>query len=147
MTKGADGKTIDGMSIERITALIQALKTEEYKPDPRRRVYIPKKNGKQRPLGIPSVEDKLVQEVVRMLLESIYESSFANTSKPAILRSGNFTIPTAERLKAESSAKSWQTSILTNSTSMLPSTVQWCNPVQRQRFPSPVSSPSILPGG
>lgn len=80
MTKGADGKTIDGMSIERITALIQALKTEEYKPAPSRRVYIPKKNGKQRPLGIPSVEDKLVQEVVRMLLEGIYESSFANTS-------------------------------------------------------------------
>lgn len=80
MTKGADGQTIDGMSLERINTLIQALKTEEYNPTPSRRVYIPKKNGKQRPLGIPSVQDKLVQEVVRMLLESIYESSFADTS-------------------------------------------------------------------
>ncbi len=80
MTKGADGQTIDGMSLEKIDGLIQSLKTEEYKPIPCRRVYIPKKNGKQRPLGIPSVQDKLVQEVVRMLLESMYERNFADTS-------------------------------------------------------------------
>lgn len=80
MTKGADGQTIDGMSLKKINTLIQALKTEEYQPAPSRRVYIPKKNGKQRPLGIPTVQDKMVQEVVRMLLESIYESGFADTS-------------------------------------------------------------------
>ncbi len=80
MTAGTDGKTIDAMSIERIDRLIETLKDESYQPKPSRRTYIPKKNGKLRPLGIPSIDDKLVQEVVRMLLESIYEGSFADTS-------------------------------------------------------------------
>ena len=68
MTPGSDGKTIDGMSIERIGHLIATLKDESYMPTPARRVYIPKKNGKKRPLGIPSIEDKMVQEVVRLIL-------------------------------------------------------------------------------
>ena len=80
MTAGTDGKTIDAMSLERINRLIAALKDESYQPEPSRRVYIPKKNGKFRPLGIPSIDDKLVQEVVRMLLESIYEGSFEDSS-------------------------------------------------------------------
>ena len=80
MTAGTDGRTIDAMSMERIDRLIETLKDESYQPKPSRRTYIPKKNGKLRPLGIPSIDDKLVQEVVRMLLESIYEGSFADTS-------------------------------------------------------------------
>ena len=80
MTPGTDGKTIDEMSIERIERLIVSLKDESYQPHPARRVYIPKKNGKKRPLGIPSFEDKLVQEVVRLLLEAIYEGHFEGTS-------------------------------------------------------------------
>lgn len=80
MTVGTDGKTIDAMSLERIDRLIVALKDESYQPNPSRRTYIPKKNGKLRPLGIPSIDDKLVQEVVHMLLGAIYESSFENTS-------------------------------------------------------------------
>ena len=80
MTAGTDGKTIDAMSLERIDRLIATLKDESYQPKPSRRTYIPKKNGKLRPLGIPSIDDKLVQEVVRMLLESIYENSFEDTS-------------------------------------------------------------------
>ena len=80
MTAGTDGKTIDAMSLERIDRLIETLKTESYQPNPSRRTYIPKKNGKLRPLGIPSIDDKLVQEVVRMLLEAIYEGSFEDTS-------------------------------------------------------------------
>lgn len=80
MTAGTDGKTIDAMSIERIDRLIAALKDESYKPYPSRRVYIPKKNGKKRPLGIPSVDDKLVLEVVRMILSAIYEGSFEDVS-------------------------------------------------------------------
>ena len=68
MTPGSDDKTIDGMSIERIGHLIATLKDESYMPTPARRVYIPKKNGKKRPLGIPSIEDKMVQEVVRLIL-------------------------------------------------------------------------------
>ena len=80
MTAGTDGKTIDAMRLERIDRLIETLKTETYQPNPSRRTYIPKKNGKLRPLGIPSIDDKLVQEVVRMLLEAIYEGSFEDTS-------------------------------------------------------------------
>ena len=80
MTPGSDGITIDQMSIPRIEGLIETLKDESYKPHPARRVYIPKKNGKKRPLGIPSFEDKLVQEVVRMVLEAVYEGSFESTS-------------------------------------------------------------------
>lgn len=80
MTPGTDGLTIDLMSVQRIAALIVSLKDETYKPNPARRTYIPKKNGKMRPLGIPSFEDKLVQEVTRMILEAIYEGQFENTS-------------------------------------------------------------------
>ena len=80
MTPGTDGTTIDSMSLTRIDKLIDALKDETYQPQPARRVYIPKKNGKKRPLGIPSVDDKLVQEVIRMLLEAIFEGQFENCS-------------------------------------------------------------------
>lgn len=80
MTKGADNATIDHMSISRIEKLIISLKDESYQPIPSRRVYIPKKNGKKRPLGIPTFNDKLLQEVVRMILEAIYEGSFDNNS-------------------------------------------------------------------
>ena len=80
MTSGTDGKTVDQMSVQRIESLIVSLRDESYKPHPARRVYIPKKNGKKRPLGIPSFEDKLVQEVVRMILEAIYEGYFECSS-------------------------------------------------------------------
>ena len=80
MTQGADGKTIDRMSLSRIEKLIASLKDESYSPQPSRRMYIPKKNGKTRPLGVPSFDDKLVQEVVRMVLEAIYEGHFEDTS-------------------------------------------------------------------
>lgn len=80
MTKGTDNKTVDGMSIERIQKIILSLKDESYQPKPARRTYIPKKNGKMRPLGIPSFDDKLLQEVIRMILEAIYEGYFEHTS-------------------------------------------------------------------
>ena len=79
-TKGSDGRSIDEMSLARIETLIASLKDESYQPHPSRRVHIPKKNGKTRPLGIPALEDKLVQEVVRMILEAIYEGHFETTS-------------------------------------------------------------------
>ena len=79
-TKGSDGRSIDEMSLARIETLIASLKDESYQPHPSRRVHIPKKNGKTRPLGIPAFEDKLVQEVVRMILEAIDEGHFETTS-------------------------------------------------------------------
>ncbi|MGG7618996.1 reverse transcriptase domain-containing protein [Bacillus coreaensis] len=78
--KGVNNDTIDGMSLERIERLIEKLREQTYQPKPARRTYIPKKNGKTRPLGIPTFEDKLVQEVARRILESIYETQFSNHS-------------------------------------------------------------------
>ena len=82
MTPGVNGITIDGMSSQRIAKLIESLKDRSYQPNPARRTYIAKKNNpaKKRPLGIPSGDDKLVQEVIRMLLESIYEPNLSDAS-------------------------------------------------------------------
>lgn len=80
MTKGADYRTVDGMSMERIQAVITDLKASRYKPTPVRRVYVRKANGKLRPIGIPSFEDKLLQTVARFLLEAIYEPTFSDAS-------------------------------------------------------------------
>jgi group II intron reverse transcriptase/maturase len=80
MTPGIDGKTIDGFNKGQITQLIELLKMEQYHPTPVRRTYIPKKDGKKRPLGIPTFTDKLVQEVMRQILEVIYEPVFCESS-------------------------------------------------------------------
>ena len=80
MTPGADGETVDGMSLEGIGRIIGALRGERYRFQPVKRVWIPKKNGKLRPLGLPSWSDKLVGEVVRLLLEAYYEPRFSGRS-------------------------------------------------------------------
>lgn len=80
MTAGSDDSTIDRMSLSRINKIIDALRNESYQPHPSRRIYIVKRNGKKRPLGIPSFDDKLVQEVIRMVLEGLYEPNFENSS-------------------------------------------------------------------
>jgi RNA-directed DNA polymerase len=80
MTKGVDNSTMDGFSTERVANLIELLKEGRYHFKPVRRVYIPKANGKKRPLGVPTADDKLVQEVVRTLLEQIYEGIFSRNS-------------------------------------------------------------------
>ena len=79
-TKGIDNDTADGFGKEYIDKIIQELKEMKYQPKPVRRTHIPKKNGKQRPLGIPSFKDKLVQDVLRQLLEAIYEPIFSDRS-------------------------------------------------------------------
>ena len=80
MTAGTDGMTLDGMSMARIEEIIASIKNRSYQPKPARRTYIEKKNGKKRPLGIPSANDRLVEEVLRMLLEAIYEPTFSKYS-------------------------------------------------------------------
>lgn len=80
MTPGADGQTLDGFSLEAIEATIALMRTEQYRPTPVRRTYIPKASGKWRPLGVPSPRDKIVQECVRLILESIYEPMFHDQS-------------------------------------------------------------------
>ena len=80
VTPGVDNNTLDGFSTRRVNNLIARLKEGTYSPKPVRRTHIPKANGKMRPLGIPSGDDKLVQEMARMLLERIYEPVFSDRS-------------------------------------------------------------------
>jgi group II intron reverse transcriptase/maturase len=77
MTPGVTPETVDGMSLAKIDAIIAALRAEKYQWKPVRRTYIPKKNGKRRPLGMPTWTDKLLQEVIRSLLEAYYEPQFS----------------------------------------------------------------------
>jgi group II intron reverse transcriptase/maturase len=80
MTPGASAETADGMSEAKIDQIIEAMRHERYRFAPARRLFIPKKNGEMRPLGLPSWSDKLVGEVVRLLLEAYYEPQFSDRS-------------------------------------------------------------------
>lgn len=82
-TAGIDGTTRDKFKEnyqEEITKLVASLKTKTYEPQPVRRVYIPKSNGKMRPLGIPGLRDRIVQEALRAILDPIYETDFSPCS-------------------------------------------------------------------
>ena len=82
MTPGATTETADGMRLGKIQAIIDALRHERYRWTPTRRVFIDKKGhaGKKRPLDLPSWTDKLLQEVIRLLLEAYYEPQFSGHS-------------------------------------------------------------------
>lgn len=80
MTPGVCGETADGMSEGKIRRIIEAMRDERYRFKPARRIYIPKANGKKRPLGLPSWSDKIVGEVIRLLLEAYYEPRFSDRS-------------------------------------------------------------------
>ena len=78
-TPGVDGETHQQIT-GRLNSIREDLATGQYRPQPTRRVYIPKKNGKFRPLGIPTASDKLVQAIVARILEEIYEPVFSDHS-------------------------------------------------------------------
>jgi RNA-directed DNA polymerase len=80
MTPGVDGQTFDGMTLARLDRLVERVAEGRYRPRPVRRVYIPKGNGKMRPLGIPTADDRIVQEAARMILAAIYEPVFSQHS-------------------------------------------------------------------
>lgn len=78
-TAGVDGKTRDAFKDEyetQMVSLVNSLRTKTYQPLPVRRVYVPKADGKKRPLGIPALRDRIVQEALRAILDPIYESDF-----------------------------------------------------------------------
>ncbi len=105
MTPGIDGETFDGMSLEKLADLARRVAEGRYRPRPVRRVYIPKSNGKLRPLGIPTVEDRLVQEVVRIILEAIYEPVFSRHSHG--FRSGRSCHTALEEIRNSWTGAKW----------------------------------------
>jgi hypothetical protein len=80
MTPGTDKETLDGISPEYFEKLSVDLRSEKFQFKPARRLYIPKPNGKQRPLGIPSPRDKVVQKAMELILNLIFEPIFLDTS-------------------------------------------------------------------
>ena len=80
MTEGVDRETLDGIDENWFKETSKKLFLEEFRPKPARRVYIPKPNGKKRPLGISSPRDKIVQQAVKLVLDCVYESDFLDTS-------------------------------------------------------------------
>ena len=80
MTPGVTHETVDGMSLGKIDRIIDAMRHERFRFSPVRRVYIPKKNGRRRPLGLPTWTDKIVGEAIRLLLEAYYEPRFSARS-------------------------------------------------------------------
>jgi group II intron reverse transcriptase/maturase len=80
MTPGVTEETVDAMSLHKIKTIIEAIRHERYQWKPARRIFIPKKNGKKRPLGLPTWSDKLVAEVLRMILEAYFDPQFSEHS-------------------------------------------------------------------
>jgi group II intron reverse transcriptase/maturase len=104
LTPGTGDDTADGMSRARIRSIIDALRAERFRFRPARRIHIPKKSGGSRPLGLPDFTEKLVQEVLRMILEAYYEPRFRESSHGFRSGRGCHTALTAVHQKFQGAA-------------------------------------------
>jgi retron-type reverse transcriptase len=101
MTPGSTAETVDGMSLEKINTMINALRAARYRWTPVRRTYGAKKNGKRWPLGLPTRSDKLLQEVSRSILEAYYEPQFRDRSRRSgLLRAISARVSTGSILRS-----------------------------------------------
>jgi hypothetical protein len=73
MTAGVTGETVVGMSLDKIRRVVAVVRAEQWRWTPVKRIHIPKRDGKRRALGLPSFLDKLLAEVIRMLLNAYYD--------------------------------------------------------------------------
>jgi group II intron reverse transcriptase/maturase len=91
---GTDQKDLNSLGIndEYFSILSNKIKTEQYKPAPIKRVLIPEENGKMRRLGIPSIEDKIVQRSLLFLLEAVFEKTFSEKSHGFRPKKGAHTV-------------------------------------------------------
>jgi RNA-directed DNA polymerase len=105
LTKGVNQDTMDGFSLQRVETILAQLKAGTYHFRPARRVWIPKPNGKKRPLGVACGNDKLVQEVVRIILERIYEPIFESNSHG--FRPGRSPHTALEQIQHDWTAVKW----------------------------------------
>ena len=87
MTPGTDEETLDGFSLEAIREIIQEMRTEQFRFKPVRTTFIPKANGKMRKLGIPCVRDKIVQEVMHMILKRSTTAFMGHISRKPVMAS------------------------------------------------------------
>ena len=109
LTPGTDGATLDGFSLEKIQMIICEMRSEQFQFKPVRTVYIPKPNGKMRKLGIPTIRDKMVQEVTRMILEAIYDSPYGPyfDDKSHGFRSGRSCHTALREIRGKWAAVNW----------------------------------------
>jgi retron-type reverse transcriptase len=97
-TKGVTDDTVDEMSLEKIDTIIEAFRFERYQWHPAKRTYIPQKNGKKRPLGVTTWSDKLLAEVMRMMLDAYFDVQFSEQAHGCASRAGMSQRPTGHLL-------------------------------------------------
>lgn len=105
MTPGVDGQTLDRISNNYFQSIINAMKDRTFKFKPSKRIYIPKANGKLRPIGIPCPKDKVIQKVFLRELEPILEKVFSDCSHG--FRPGRSCLTAIKQIRVQATGAKW----------------------------------------